>query len=178
MSIPVLSALIGIEPSDVTQSAITSAPTSCAAAQIASPACSAPVDVSAFTKATTLGSSRRMKSRASSSLKVSPQGFSKRTSCAPWRLPISLMRSQKYPLANTANFFPGSTKFATEASIPALPVPEITIVTPSVVPYGIFSSCSISPIIWKKYGSRWPTTGLPSASYTRGCTMLGPGPNK
>jgi hypothetical protein len=44
------------------------------------------------------------------------------------------MRSEKYPFANTANFIPGSIKFATAASMPALPVPEITIVVPVLVP--------------------------------------------
>jgi hypothetical protein len=39
--------------------------------------------------------SRRMNSVASSVANVLPQGFSKRTTWAPWRFPISLMRSQK-----------------------------------------------------------------------------------
>ena len=53
---------------------------------------------------------------------------------APLRFAISVRRSEKYPLANTASFEPGSTKLATAASMPALPVPEITSVAPSSVP--------------------------------------------
>jgi hypothetical protein len=47
MSMPVRSNSTGTPPSEVTQSAMTSAPASCAAAQIARPDCNAPVDVSA-----------------------------------------------------------------------------------------------------------------------------------
>ena len=52
-----------------------------------------------------------MNSLASSSVNVSPQGFSKRTTFAPLRFAISVSRSEKYPLANTASLLPGSTKF-------------------------------------------------------------------
>src|SRR5438552_17181428 len=66
-----------------------------------------------------------MNSRASVSLNTSPQGLSSRTTCAPYPLAISQMRSEKKPFTNTAHFSPGSAKFATAASMPALPVPEI-----------------------------------------------------
>src|SRR5664280_1417658 len=110
MSMPVLSTSTGMAPMEVTQSAITSAPTSCAALQMASPRWKAPAEVSACTYITTLGFSRRIKSAASWSAKTSPQGFSKRTSSAPWRRAISDMRSQKKPLANDTTFIPGKTK--------------------------------------------------------------------
>jgi hypothetical protein len=48
-----------------------------------------------------------------------------RTTSAPWRRAISPMRSAKKPLLSSANFWPGSAKLATAASMPALPVPEI-----------------------------------------------------
>src|SRR5438477_9691390 len=34
----------------------------------------------------------------------------------------------------------------------------------------------VSFMICRKYGSRWPTVGAPSAANTRGCVSLGPGP--
>ena len=58
-SMPVASRLIGMVPSEVTQSAMVTAPTSWAAAQMASPDVKTPVDVSPWTNATALGFSRR-----------------------------------------------------------------------------------------------------------------------
>jgi 16S rRNA (guanine(966)-N(2))-methyltransferase RsmD len=48
--------------------------------------------------------------------------------------------------------------------IPALPVPEITIVNSFCVPKHCFSQPRISSFTWKKYGSRWPTMGWRIAS--------------
>ncbi|MBK7928240.1 MAG: hypothetical protein IPJ98_12320 [Bryobacterales bacterium] len=91
-----------------------------------------------------------MKSRASSSEKFSPQGFSRRTTLAPWRLPISVRRSQKKPLARTAIFEPSSMKLETQASMPALPVPEMAMVNWLVVPKAWARRVRISSEIWKK----------------------------
>src|SRR5690348_3512627 len=119
-----------------------------------------------------------MNSLASSSLKVPPHGFSRRTTFAPLRFAISVIRSQKNPLAKTAHFTPGSTKLETAASIPPLPVPETASVTPCSAPKTIFNRRCTSSITLKKNGSRWLTIGLAKASYTRGCTWVGPGPNR
>src|SRR5579864_3326734 len=119
-----------------------------------------------------------MNSRASSSLNVSPQGFSRRTTWAPCRLAISVIRSQKKPLANMAHFMPGSTKLETAASIPPLPVPETASVTPCWAPNTTLSSPCTSSMTLKKYGSTWLTMGLARVSYTRGCTCVGPGPKR
>src|ERR1035441_10838191 len=55
MSIPISSTSTGMPPSEVTQSAMVSAPTSWAASQIGCPWLYSPVEVSACTKATTRG---------------------------------------------------------------------------------------------------------------------------
>ena len=88
-------------PRLVTQSAMVSAPISDAARAMARPSCQAPVEVSAFTNATTSGRSRWMKPAASSSEKTWPQGFAKRSRRAPRRRPISHRRSPKMPLTKT-----------------------------------------------------------------------------
>ena len=67
-----------------------------------------------------------MNSAASVSPKAPPQGFSKRTTSPPWRLAISVMRSQKKPLAKMPTFVPGSTKLLMAVSMPPLPVAEMT----------------------------------------------------
>ena len=139
---PVLSTLTGMAPSEVTQSAMTSAPTSCAAWQMASPRWKTPVEVSAVTYITTLGFSRWMNSAASLSPKAPPQGFSKRTTSAPWRLAISVMRSQKNPLAKTATFMPGSTKLLMAVSMPPLPVAEMTNVHSFVGAEDVCAACA------------------------------------
>src|ERR1035438_1820237 len=137
---PVLSTSTGIAPSEVTQSAMTSAPTSLGAMQMASPRWKAPAEVSACTYITTLGFSSRINSAASWSPKTSPQGFSKRTSSAPWRRAISDMRSQKKPLANDTTFIPGKTKLEMAVSMPPLPVAEMTKVNSFLVPKTVRSS--------------------------------------
>ena len=121
---PFSSTSTGMPPSEVTQSAIASASTSCAASQMAFAWLNMPVDVSACTKATTRGRSRRMNSRASWGSNGSPQGLTRRTTSAPWRRAISPMRSAKNPLVRRANLPPASAKLATAASMPELPVPE------------------------------------------------------
>ena len=35
----------------------------------------------------------------------------------------------------------------------------------------------VSSMTWRKYGSRWPTSGCANARVTRGSTLDGPGPN-
>jgi hypothetical protein len=62
--------------------------------------------------------------------------------------------------------------------MPELPVPEIAILNSFFVEYAYPSSLRISSEVWKKKGSRWPTTGCAIAWYTRGATMLGPGPKR
>src|SRR5579864_2870403 len=74
-STPVASRSMGIAPNEVTQSIMVRAPQSRAAAVIAVGSCNAPVEVSAWTKATTLGISRSRTSLACASVNVSPQGL-------------------------------------------------------------------------------------------------------
>ena len=62
---PFSSTSTGMPPSEVTQSPITSASTSCAASQMGLAWLNMPVEVSACTKATMRGRSRRMNSRTS-----------------------------------------------------------------------------------------------------------------
>lgn len=63
-----------------------------------------------------------------------------------------------------ATLVPGATKFVTAHSMPALPVPEITMVKSFFVPKHAFNPARISSFTWKKYGSRWPTIGRLIAS--------------
>jgi hypothetical protein len=56
-------------------------------------------------------------------------GFGLRESLSPWFLADEhvravAIRSPKKPAVNTTSFCPGSTKFETAASMPALPVPD------------------------------------------------------
>ena len=76
---PFSSTATGMPPSEVTQSAMVSASTSCAASQTGLAWLNMPVEVSACTNATTRGRSRRMKSRTSWGSNGSPQGFARRT---------------------------------------------------------------------------------------------------
>ena len=87
-------------------------------------------------------------------IEVSPHGLSQRITLPPWRLPISAMRSQKNPFANTRNLAPGSTKLQIAVSIPALPVPEIANVNSFVVPKAVRKPARISSTTEKKYGSK------------------------
>src|SRR5258706_786485 len=82
-STPLASTLMGIAPSEVTQSTMVIAPTACEGRVIADKSCSAPVEVSACTKATAWGFSRFKNSEASVSVKVSPQGLLEHTTFAP-----------------------------------------------------------------------------------------------
>ncbi|MGC4053786.1 MAG: hypothetical protein QM757_31750 [Paludibaculum sp.] len=67
-------------------------------------------------------------------------------------------------MAKTATLAPGSTKLVTAHSMPALPVPEITMVNSLAVPKQVFRPWRMSSFTWKKKGSRWPTMGCRMAS--------------
>ncbi len=86
---------MGMAPREVTQSTMVMALAARAGVVIAVRFWRAPVEVSAWTKATAFGFSRSMKAAASDSVNVSPQGLLLQTTLAPWRRPISTRRSAK-----------------------------------------------------------------------------------
>ena len=153
MSIPVSSTRTGMAPSDVTVSAITRASEFVRRRRR--------LPCPRYRRRWTFPPARRRQSAAARgggtrpplrSPKVSPQGFSSRTTSPPCRFAISVMRSQKKPLANIATLVPGSTKLATAASMPALPVPEMARVNGFAVPNTFRSPARISSTTSKKNG--------------------------
>ena len=62
--------------------------------------------------------------------------------------------------------------------MPALPVPDTGKVNSFSVWNSQRSMALLSSMTLKNSGSRWPTTGAESASRTRGCGLLGPGPRR
>ena len=96
-SIPHASISTGTPPSDVTQSASSSAPWRWASSPAPSSGCSAPVEVSACTIAIALGFAPSSAASISSSEKTWPQGFSTRLTAAPRRSASSASRLPKKP---------------------------------------------------------------------------------
>src|SRR5262245_59289957 len=89
---------------------------------------------------------------------------------------MSVMRRPNSPFTITTASSPSSSRFTKQASMPALPVPETANVSSFSVRNTARSRRFSSSINPRKAGSRWPTSGCESASRTRGCTSLGPGP--
>ena len=62
-------------------------------------------------------------------------------------------------------------------SMAPVPVEEMG----TVIVFLVWNTCrsisQTSSMTWKNAGSRCPITGSESACNTRGCTLLGPGPN-
>ena len=117
-------------PSDVTVSAITSAPCAWAIAAMASASLRTPVDVSACTNETrrTSGSAASAASSLSSETGV-PQSSSTTTGTPPQRLTFSSWRPPNTPLMQTSTLSPGSTRFTKHVSMPTEPGPETGNVT-------------------------------------------------
>src|SRR5262249_8246754 len=67
-------------------------------------------------------------------------------------------------------------RFTRQASMPALPVPDTANVSSFSVRKTARSRRLSSSIRARNAGSRWPMSGCPRASRTRGGTSLGPGP--
>ena len=163
---------------DVTASTSSRAPWRRQAAASGSTAWRTPVDVSAWTAATSLVRAAARAGSTAAGSTARPLGTSTRASSAPWRTAISQRGSPKYPFPTTTVRSPGSIRFARQASIPALPVPGTAEVRGLSVWKTWRSISSTSSMIWRKAGSRWPITGVAMARSTRGCTMLGPGPSR
>ena len=117
-------------PSDVTVSAITSAPWAWAIAAIASASLQTPVDVSAWTNETTRtsGFAASACSTLSSEMGV-PQSSSTTTGTPPVRSTFSSCRAPKAPLRQTSTLSPGSTRLTKHVSMPTEPGPDTGNVT-------------------------------------------------
>ena len=169
----------GQPASDVTASTSNRAPASCTICAIPSSGCQAPVDVSAWIRATSLGRVQRASpARTSSGVKTRPHSVSMTTGVPPQRSTTSAMRVPKTPLTPTTTSSPGSTRLTKHVSMPALPVPEMG----SVNAFPVWNTCRrrvlVSSIRPMNTGSRWPTSGVDRARSTRGWTLLGPGPRR
>ena len=66
------------------------------------------------------------------------------------RAAMSAIRSQKYPLASTATFSPGSAKFVTAVSMPPEPVLDMAMVNGLAVPNRPRRMRLHSSTTWKK----------------------------
>ncbi len=102
-----------------------SAPDRSTIGAISSTGLQAPVDVSAWTIATSFG--RRANASAfstSSGSTARPHGISKGTTRARQRSTMSVMRRPNSPLTITTASSPSSRRFTRQVSMPALPVPE------------------------------------------------------
>ena len=64
-----------------------------------------------------------------------------------------------------------------QVSMPAMPVALTGKVRRFLVWYTWRSMSWVSSMISRKYGSRWPTSGVAMAVSTRGWASLGPGPS-
>src|SRR2546423_6375118 len=107
-----------------------------------------------------------------------PQGESTLTTRAPARAATSHRRAPKTPFTPTTTTSPGLTTLTTAHSIPADPVPETGMVRRFWVRNTSRSMPWVPSMIWRNSGSRWPSTGAPSAANTSGWQLLGPGPKR
>ena len=118
-------------PSEVTVSAMTSAPCAWAIAAIASALLPTPVEVSAWTNETILtsGFSASASSTLSREMGV-PQSSSTTTGTPPVRSTFSSCRPPKAPLRHTSTLSPGSTRLTKQVSMPTEPGPDTGKVDP------------------------------------------------
>ena len=133
MSMPQASISTGTPLSEVTVSSNSSAPWRLASSPTPSMGCSAPVEVSACTRARILAGRAWSALSSSSISNTSPHGFSRVVTSAPYRDAISAMRDPKKPFTPTITWSPLSMKLHNAASMPALPVPETASVNSFVV---------------------------------------------
>ena len=124
--------------SDVTASTITNIPASFAIRHKVSASLRTPVEVSAWTKATTFASGCALIAASSFSGSTgSPQRSMTMTAVAPQRSTFSFIRPPKTPFWQTMTLSPHSSRFTKAASIPADPGAESGIVS--------------SLLVWKAY---------------------------
>ncbi len=138
--------------------------------------CSTPVEVSACTKATTLGRTWSIAAAIALGASAAPHSLSTRVTRAPARAATSHMRSPNTPATPTTTPSPGSRRFTRHASMPAEPVALSGRVSGLSVPKSRRSRSCTSSINARNCGSRWPTTGWAIASSTRAGALDGPGP--
>src|ERR1051326_136611 len=156
----------GWPPSEVTASTISRASRRRARSDNPFRSCNTPVDVSAWTNASARGrpearaSSMRLRSKASPHFAFTTRGT------PPARSTMSRMRSPKTPLMQTTTSLPGSITLTKAASIPALPVAEIGMVTRFSVSKTYRSRACTSSMHCRNKGSRWPSTGAAIAAST------------
>ncbi len=138
--------------------------------------CSTPVEVSAWTIASTLKDPSVAAFATSSGSIALPHGASTSVTSAPQRRATSAMRPPKTPLRQISARSPGSRRFTKQVSIPAEPVADIGSVSAFLVPNTCRSMACASSSTSRNTGSRCPIVGRESASSTRGGTSDGPGP--
>jgi hypothetical protein len=78
------------------------------------------------------------------------------------------MRCPNSPLMQINTLSPGSMKFTKAVSMPALPVPEMGMVSSLAVPNTCCSICLVAFMIPRNSGSRWPMVGIEKARSTLG----------
>ena len=144
--------------------------------EISSTGESTPVEVSAWTTATSLGRILSAAARICGGETIWPQGLSTRWTSAPQRSATSQIRFPNRPLTPTTTGSPGSIRLARQNSMPALPVPLTGKVISLLVRNTWRSMPLISSISCRKRGSRWLTRGSARVSRTVEGTLLGPGP--
>ena len=167
-------------PSDVTQSAYSSASEPLARIASAS-SCSGnstPVDVSACTTATILVAGFAASVSMIRSTETSwPKSAVSSTTSAPTRWAKSFSRDPKKPQWQLIILSPGSIRFRKPASIAEVPEDDRQIERPWEERQSACSPDTRSTRMPQKSGSRCPFIGRRIASSTSGCTLEGPGPH-
>jgi hypothetical protein len=146
-------------PSDVTQSAISSAPWRSAIA----PEPAHRLERARRGLGVDDGDRLRLRDRHGLldlvGLEDGAHSFSSFVTVAPIRPASSAMRFPKYPALHTTSLSPGSSRLPRTASIPDMPVPDTASVALLSVRKTPRSSPVVSSIIWISAGSRWPSAG-------------------
>mmetsp|Transcript_24903 Transcript_24903/g.41009 ORF Transcript_24903/g.41009 Transcript_24903/m.41009 type:complete len:202 (-) Transcript_24903:252-857(-) len=157
MSTPQSSMNTGTPDKLVTQSSSSNAPYFRQRSPTPSIGWQEPVEVSACTRARTVGRCCFNPASSSSRENTVPHGLVIRRTSAPYRDAISQRRKPKYPLQPINMTSPGSMMLATLASIAALPVPDTGRVKGLDVCHAYLNISFTSSIICKKKGSKCPT---------------------
>lgn len=98
----------------------------------------------------------------------SPYGKSTHTTSAPQRAATSHIRSPNSPLTATTTTSPSSTVLTNAASMPAEPVALSGRVRRLSVPQTVRRPSQALSMMSRKAGSRWPSSGWPSAAVASG----------
>jgi hypothetical protein len=123
-----------------------------------------PVEVSAWTTATTAKGPFFRAAAVSARSTGFPHSNSRASTCAPRRPATSCIRRPKTPLVRTRTRSPGSTRLTKQASIPAEPVPDMGRVRELFVFRSSWSMDFVPSMMVRKYGSRCPRVGFARAS--------------